>query len=240
LVQYPIKIANEAFMNNPGEYRPRLVDIIIKQYLRTFGAIEIVGCKWCGKTWTAVEHGNSVLRLDDEQTKALIEADISLAFEGERPRVIDEWHVVPRIWNAARRKVDEAGGKKGLYILTGSTLPADKDDEDVQHSGAGRIAVIRMRPMSLSETGESDGAISLAGLFNGEFTKGPVKTDLRVLARYICNGGWPGALDIEHYDDRKLIPVQYLDNLLSRDVVRKGLNRHAMRRLLLALARSVG
>jgi len=218
-------------------YRPRLIDAQLEQCLRAFGAVEIIGCRWCGKTWTAVSRGKSVIRLDDAQAKALVEADIDLAFEGETPRVIDEWQVSPRLWDATRRKVDDAGGKKGLYILTGSSVPKK---EEVTHSGAGRIARIKMRPMSLSETSDSDKSVSLAGLFNGEFKKGPVKTDLRSLARHICKGGWPGALHLEREDDARLIPLQYLDTLLSGDVTRKGLNEHTMRRLLLALARNVG
>lgn len=218
-------------------YQPRLVDSQLKQYLRTFGAVEIVGCRWCGKTWTAIAHGNSVIRLDDPQIRSLIEADNNLAFEGERPHVIDEWQVVPSLWDATRRKVDDAGSQKGLFILTGSSTP---HKNEVMHSGAGRIARIRMRPMSLAETSASDKSVSLAGLFEGEFNKGPVQTDLKYLAHLICRGGWPGALHLEHEDDTGLLPLQYLDSLLSNDIRRKGLNENTMQRLLSSLARTIG
>ena len=224
-------------MENVEAYLPRLVDRQLERYLRTFGAVEIVGCKWCGKTWTATAHGNSIIRFDDAQTRALVEADLSFAFEGTPPHIIDEWQVVPSLWDATRHMVDDAGSKKGLYILTGSATP---QKDQVSHSGAGRIAQTLMRPMSLAETGASDCSISLNDLFDGRFNKGAVKTDLRALARYICKGGWPGALHIEHDEDINLIPIQYLDNLVSNDVPRKGLNQQIMQRVLLALARNIG
>jgi len=220
-----------------GEYKPRIVDNLLKRYLDVFGAVEIVGCRWCGKTWTALAHGNSVIKLDDAQTRSLIEADPDLAFEGEPPHVIDEWQVVLSLWDNTRRKVDDAGSKKGLFILTGSSTP---NKGQVSHSGAGRIARLKMRPMSLSEVGASDASVSLAGLFNGEFTKGAVQTDLRRIAAYICSGGWPGLLNISHEEDIGLIPSQYIEALITSDAQRKGLNEQTLRKLLRSLARNIG
>ena len=158
----------------PDTYRARAVDPLVEAYLRAFGAVEIIGSKWCGKTWTALAHGNSVIRLDDPHVRALVEADPDLALEGESPHIVDEWQEVPSVWDATRRAVDDAAGKKGLFLLTGSSSPSKGS---VVHSGTGRIARLHMRPMSLSELGESDETVSLSGLFEGEFRKGPVNTD---------------------------------------------------------------
>jgi predicted AAA+ superfamily ATPase len=139
-----------------------LVDSSVDAFLKAFGAVEIVGAKWCGKTWTALVHARSEVHLDDRQIRELVEADTAIALEGESPRVIDEWQEVPALWDAARRAID-AAGRHGLYILTGST-EARKDE--IVHSGAGRIACLRMRPMSLVESGHSNKTVSLAGLFD--------------------------------------------------------------------------
>lgn len=180
-------------------------------------------------------HGESIVHIDDPQTKAIAEADPFIILEGERPHVVDEWQEVPRIWDAARRRIDEEG-EKGLFLLTGSSsLSKDK----VTHSGAGRIARLRMRPMSLYESGESSGDISLSGLFEGEFKPGAVSTDLHDLAKFICRGGWPGAMGLpdELYIETA---TQYLDTLLTINVPKAGKKERIARKLLYSLARNPG
>lgn len=217
------------------DYIPRLVDESIKQYLDAFGAVEIVGAKWCGKTWAALAHANSEIHLDDKQTRELVEADITLALEGEQPHLVDEWQEVPAVWDAARRAIDSSG-KRGLYILTGSSEP---NKEEVAHSGAGRIARLRMRPMTLSESGHSSGLVSLSGLFNGEFKTAQVSTDLRDIAMRICRGGWPGAIDLNDAA-AMLVPRQYLDAIVSSGRAKSSRSEQLTRKLLYSLARNIG
>ena len=138
----------------PQAYCPRLVDERLQRLLSTFGAVEIRGIKWCGKSWAALAFGESVVRLDDPNVKALAEADPALALQGARPHVVDEWQEVPSTWDATRRAVDAAGGERGLFILTGSSTPAK---DAVTHSGAGRIARVDMSTMTLWGRGLSTG-----------------------------------------------------------------------------------
>jgi len=219
-----------------SKYKDRLLDKRLAKHLRAFGAVEIVGSMWCGKTWMAEAHAESKINLSNAGIRSLIEADHSLAFEGGRPHVIDEWQEVPSLWDETRLIVDAAGGERGLFILTGSSTP--KKDETV-HSGTGRISRIHLRPMSLSETGDSDGSVSLSGLFGGSFKNARVQTDLRSIAGLICKGGWPGALHLEA-DVAELIPNQYLDTLISSMGKKSGTNEYMLRRFLVSLARNIG
>ncbi|MCL2805077.1 MAG: DUF4143 domain-containing protein [Treponema sp.] len=222
-------------LRNP-EYKDRLLDKQLKNHLRAFGAVEIVGSMWCGKTWMAEAHAESKINLSNFKTREIIEADLSLAFDGGKPHVIDEWQEIPALWDETRLAVDAAAGKRGLFILTGSSTP--KKEETV-HSGTGRISRIHLRPMSLFETEDSNGSVSLGGLFEGRFKKAQVQTDLRRIADLICKGGWPGALHIEP-DAAQLIPNQYLDTLIS-SVGKKGeANEYRLRRFLVSLARNSG
>lgn len=219
-----------------SKYKDRLLDKQLEKHLAAFGAVEIVGSMWCGKTWMAEAHAASKINLSNTGTRALIEADYSLAFEGERPHVIDEWQEIPALWDETRLAVDAAAGERGLFILTGSSTP--KKDE-ITHSGTGRISRIHLRPMSLYETGDSDGSVSLSGLFNGEFEKAKAQTDLRSIARLIVNGGWPG---ISYLDPAvaALIPNQYIDTLISSIAKKNGTNEYLLRRFLISLARNTG
>ena len=219
-----------------SKYRDRLLDENLKKHLRAFGAVEIVGSMWCGKTWMAEAHGASKINMSNIGVKSLIEADHSLAFVGERPHIIDEWQEVPALWDEVRLAVDAAAGERGLFILTGSSTP--KKEETI-HSGTGRIPRIRLRPMSLYETGNSDGSVSLRALFNGEFKNARVQTDLRGIAELICRGGWPGAIDLDPAS-AELIPNQYLDTLISSIGDKSGTNEYRLRRLLISLARNIG
>ena len=170
-------------------YRPRVIDAKLKEYLSVFGAVCIEGPKWCGKTWTASYHSESEIYIGDPannfQNRQLAELSPSLVLEGETPRLIDEWQEVPPLWDAVRYKVDQKA-QKGQFILTGSATPNHKG---VLHSGAGRIGKLRMRPMSLYESGDSSGKVSLEKLCHGELT--PVLTgevDLKQLIVMLAVG----------------------------------------------------
>jgi len=220
----------------PIGYKARLIDSILERKLKGFGAIEVAGTKFCGKTWSSLAQAESIINIDDDAVKQIVELDVALALEGSRPHVIDEWQDVPKIWDAVRRKVDEEANLKGQFILTGSsTVNMDK----VSHSGAGRIARVHMRPMSLFESGNSDGTVSLSGLFKGQFTPGQTNTDVRQLAAYICRGGWPASLDVD-LDIAGDLPAQYLDAMFNVSARKKGLDPHMARRVAMSLARNIG
>jgi len=220
----------------PEGYRQRLLDETVERRMRGFGAVEVAGTKFCGKTWTSLAHGNSVVHIDDDAVREMVSAQPSLALEGELPHVIDEWQDVPRVWDAVRRRVDETGNCRGQYILTGSSTV---DKTKVGHSGAGRIAKVHMRPMSLCESGASDGSVSLRGLFEGKFTPHQVQTDQRILAKHICMGGWPAALTQDE-DVAGDLPAQYLDALFSVSAPKRGLDAYETRRVAMSLARNLG
>ncbi|MCD8316604.1 MAG: AAA family ATPase [Eggerthellaceae bacterium] len=220
----------------PRGYHLRLLDDLVERRLKVFGALEIVGTKFCGKTWTAKAFGESIIHIDDEAVKQMVNADPALSLDGERPHVIDEWQEIPRIWDCVRRKIDESGNEKGQFILTGSSTV---DRTRVIHSGAGRIARVHMRPMSLYELGESDGSISLSGLFDGRFTTKTVETDLRHIAGLICQGGWPATFEIpkEYSSD---LASQYLDALFNISAPQDGLNPYTAKHVATSLARNTG
>lgn len=134
------------------EYIDRLVDKKIAEYLKIFGAVSIEGPKWCGKTWAALNHANSVALLDDEETREKARLSLDLILNDKKPELIDEWNLIPEIWDAVRRKCDETTNK-GNYILTCSTKLADEEQKSkIHHSGAGRIGKIKMNTMSLYES----------------------------------------------------------------------------------------
>ena len=218
------------------KYKDRLLDKKLEKHLRAFGAVEIIGSMWCGKTWMAEAHAESKINLSNMGTRSIIEADHSLAFEGGKPHLIDEWQEIPSLWDESRLVIDAAAGERGLFILTGSSTP--KKEETI-HSGTGRISRIHLRPMSLSETGDSDKSISLSGLFSGIFKSVRVQTNLRSIAGHICRGGWPGSLHLNR-EDAELIPNQYLDTLISSIGKKNGANEYRLRRFLVSLARNIG
>ena len=225
----------------PTGYLPRTVDAMVKRYLRVFGAVEIAGTKWCGKTWTALRHASSVSYVDT--SIALARDDPSTMLLGSRPHVIDEWQRVPAIWDVVRHEVDRTRGLRGAWILTGSSAPLPHDsprEEDLpSHSGAGRIGRIRMYPMSLQESGDSTGSVSLSGLFRGEFEPAQVSTSAERLVALACRGGWPEALDLSP-DDAQLVARDYLRLLRSESIPRQGRDDETARRLLFSLARNLG
>lgn len=144
----------------PPGYRPRIMEDSLRMHLEAFGAVEVRGPKWYGKTWMSLSQANSAIRLDDPAARSMVELDATLALRGEAPHLVDEWREVPAVWDATRRAVDEAGAC-GMYLLTGSSAPAM---DRVSHSGAGRIARLRMEPMTLYEQGLSTGEASLERL----------------------------------------------------------------------------
>lgn len=222
-------------------YKPRIIDKKIEKYLSIFGAICIEGPKWCGKTWSSSYHSNSEIYIGDPsgnfQNRQLAQMSPSLVLEGEIPRLIDEWQEVPPLWDAVRYKVDQTPSK-GQFILTGSATPNHKG---ILHSGAGRIARIKMRTMSLYESGDSSGDVSLMDLCNGKMTpKMTGEVDLRKIIEYIVRGGWPASLGLP-VESAALLPKEYLEAVLNDDIYRvDGVKRntHKMRLLLRSLARN--
>ncbi len=220
----------------PSGYRPRLLDKVVARRLKGFGAVEVAGAKFCGKTWASLAQGESIVHIDDDATRQAVELDASLALAGKQPHVIDEWQDVPKIWDAVRRAVDETGNKRGQYLLTGSS---SVDKAQVSHSGAGRIAKVHMRPLSLFESGMSDGSVSFAGLFDGECPTAPSSTSALELAEAVCRGGWPASLDVES-DEAAGLPGQYLEALFEVSVRKAGLDPTMAERIATSLARNLG
>ena len=227
-------------MNHPN-YKPRVIDAKVEEYLSTFGAVCIEGPKWCGKTWTSSHHSKSEIYIGDPannfQNRQLAELSPTLVLEGATPRLIDEWQEVPPLWDAVRYKVDQTV-QKGQFILTGSATPNHKG---ILHSGAGRIGKLRMRPMSLYESGDSCGKVSLEKLCHGELTPAMTgEVDIKKLIELILCGGWPGSLGLP-VEQAMLLPAEYLNAVIDDDVYRiDGVKRDTqkMRLLLRSLARN--
>ena len=223
------------------KYMPRIIDDKIKSYLQVFGAVCVEGPKWCGKTWTSSYHSNSEVMIGDPagnfQNRKLAEMNPSLILDGDAPRLIDEWQEVPPIWDAVRHRVDQSA-EKGQFILTGSATPNHKG---ILHSGAGRIAKLRMRPMSLYEAGYSSGKVSLEKLCEGEITPQLTgEVELKNIVEYIVRGGWPASLNLS-VEQAAMLPVEYLNAVIDDDVFRiDGIKRNTMkmRLLLRSLARN--
>jgi|UniRef100_UPI003FED6CCD predicted AAA+ superfamily ATPase len=223
------------------DYRPRLIDNIIDSYLKAFGAVCVEGPKWCGKTWTSSYHCQSEIMLGNPdgnfQNRQLAQMSPSLVLEGETPRLIDEWQEVPQLWDAVRYKVDQ-NGNKGQFILTGSATPNHKG---ILHSGAGRIAKLRMRPMSLFESGNSSGDISLKDICEGRIEPKILgEVDLRKLIDFIIRGGWPANQETT-LKQAAYLPIQYIQAVLDDDVYRIDnvkRDKHKMELLLRSLARN--
>lgn len=222
-------------------YRPRIIDEILKDALEASGAVWLQGPKWCGKTWTASQIARSILMMQDpdESANYLQQAMVkpSLLLNGDTPRLIDEWQVAPVLWDAVRFAVDQRG-KMGQFILTASTKPLRRE---TMHSGTGRIARLKMRTMSLFESGESTGQVSLEKLFNQEEPEGSAQLSIEDLAFAIARGGWPASIGL---------PVKaalaqagnYLISIVEKDVFElSDIQRNPRRIMLLmrSLARNV-
>ena len=222
-------------------YKKRIIDEKIEKNLKIFGAISIEGPKWCGKTWTSLNHANSVVYLNNVSNnfneRSLAQMNVDLILNKEYPELIDEWQEVPAIWDGIRFKCDE-DNKRGKYILTGSATPVTKD---IHHSGAGRIARMKMYTMSLYESGDSSGEISLQDLFkNNVKDKLTGKTDLKKLIYYIIRGGWPQSIGMKE-DECLELTQNYINDVLNFDIssidgVTRDINK--MRMILRELARN--
>ena len=229
-----------------SKYRPRIADQLLAESLEALGAVLVQGTKWCGKTTTSVHHANSVLYMDDPTQKAqnlaLAQTNIKQLLAGATPRVIDEWELAPELWDAARFEVDHRDEHVGQFIFTGSAVPKEKDKEKMFHSGAGRFDWITMRPMSLWESGDSTGDVSITDLFDGAMPEGTSSIDLDRLAFLTCRGGWPGALTLSEN------AALHVSRAYIKAVVNSDINRvddvkrdpDLMLRIIRSLARNQG
>lgn len=223
-------------------YKNRMVDEMVDKYLRIFGAVVIEGPKYCGKTWTGRKHAKSEVLLKKttgEKSNEIELAKISpeIILEGEKPRLIDEWQEATNLWDEIRYEVDKYG-LKGQYILTGSSTPKRNS---ISHSGAGRYGKIYLRTMSLFESGDSSGVVSLKDICdNKKISLSTGDVDLKNLAKLIIRGGWPGNLELDSLDAKEAVK-EYIKIIIDDDLQRlDGISRdkHKMNLLLKSLARN--
>ena len=203
-------------------YKPRIADQMLAARLRRKGAVLIEGPKWCGKTTTAEQQAASVLYMADpirrQQNLQAAKINVQQLLAGDTPRLIDEWQIAPSLWDSVRFEVDHRKGW-GHFILTGSSVPPSTDE--IFHSGTGRFAKLKMRTMSLFESGDSTGTVSLSELFDAERKpiSGNSSIDINRLAYLICRGGWPGALDMDE-SDALAQAFDYYDVVCDSDISR--------------------
>ena len=203
-------------------YRPRIADKLLENKLKGMGAVLVEGAKWCGKTTTGEQHAASMLYMDNPKDRTsniqMVKINPDFLLNGATPRLIDEWQIAPELWDAVRFAVDHRD-EDGQFILTGSVTPlSDEDDEKIHHSGVGRIARLRMRPMTLWESGDSTGEISLGVLFQGaEDVIGSCDKDLYDIAWLMCRGGWPRAVN-QSKDIALGRAFDYYDTVVNVDV----------------------
>lgn len=203
-----------------SEYKKRIADEILRKRLGAIGAVLIEGPKWCGKTTTAMQQANSILFMQDSSNAAMInqmaDIDPKLLLEGDTPRLLDEWQVAPELWDAVRFEVDMRNAP-GQFILTGSAVPMLKS---TAHTGTGRIWRMTMRPMSLYESGDSTGEVSLEALFLGKFNDTVKnKLDFDDISYLICRGGWPMAMQ-QTKEDALMNAYAYYDGVVNSDLSR--------------------
>lgn len=223
------------------KYLPRIADAELKMRLNYMGGVLIEGPKWCGKTTTAEQQAKSVIKLQDPDMRdaylATAKAKPSNLLKGAIPRLIDEWQDVPIIWDAVRTEIDNRGGEAGQFILTGSN---SVDDSQINHSGTGRISRMKMYPMSLYESGESTGEISLLELFdNTDMEIDGIISNVGIndLIRFACRGGWPATLKLHNSKEAFRIAKDYLDGVVESDIIKvDGVRRDP--RLALAIIKS--
>ena len=226
------------------KYRSRIVDELLKKKLKGKGAVLIQGAKWCGKTTTAEQIAGSILYManpeDKKQNLTMADLNPSLLLNGETPRLIDEWQIAPKLWDAVRFEVDHRNAE-GQFILTGSAVPADMSD--VIHTGTGRFSWLTMRPMTLYESGESSGTVSLTDLFNGvSGLTGTSDLSLDDIAYLCCRGGWPRSI----FMDKDIALEQaydYYDAVVNSDISRASnvsRNPERVKNLMKSYARNIG
>ena len=225
-----------------AKYYNRFIEKAIEQKMKSSGAIVIEGPKFCGKTTTALRYANSSIRLNTSHSIELAKLETRNVLKGDFPRVIDEWQTVPEIWNEVKGWIDEKP-EFGQFILTGSSTPADKSK--IYHSGSGRITQVRMRPMSLAESRDSNCSVSINELFshpNVDVFNENKNSDLKTIAHYICRGGWPLsvlagkdiALDVTRIYYEGLFNFEYSENEKFRNK-----NPELMRMILRSYARNI-
>ncbi len=225
-------------------YKKRITDDILERKLEGKGAVLIEGPKWCGKTTTAEQFAKSILYMDvpekKEQNIAMSEVNPQRLLKGETPRLIDEWQLAPKLWDAVRFEVDHRG-ELGQFILTGSAVPVDT--KEITHSGTGRFTWLTMRPMSLFESGDSSGDVSLAQLFEGSVDiDGSSNMDIDRLAFLVCRGGWPQAIDMRN-EIALDQAFDYYDAIVNSDINRADniqKNPERVKRLMRSYARNQG
>lgn len=226
------------------KYKSRIADEILKRKLEGKGAVLIEGPKWCGKTTTAEQLAASILYMDDperkEQNINMSELNPKRLLKGATPRLIDEWQIAPKLWDTIRFELDHRS-ELGQFILTGSAVPVDT--KEITHSGTGRFTWLMMRPMSLYESGDSSGEVSLKDLFDGQIEiDGYSELDFERLAFLVCRGGWPQAVDMR--DEIALDQaMDYLDAVIHSDINRADnvqKNPDKVRRLMRSYARNQG
>lgn len=230
-------------------YKSRIADTVLARKLAGKGAVLIEGPKWCGKTTTAEQQAQSIIYLDDPATikENLLKAELAPQelLEGKHPRLLDEWQIAPQLWDTIRFDVDHRRGN-GHYILTGSSVPIEDNEEEsqnIRHSGTGRYGWVKMRPMALYESGESNGAISLKDLFNTPkkiYAKSSLSRE--DLAFVLCRGGWPAAIDLKG-DIALDQAFDYVDSVTKKDMNRVvdkiRRNPERVRQLMRSYARNI-
>jgi len=226
------------------EYKKRLADDVLRDKLEASGAVLVEGAKWCGKTTTSKQIAKSVLYMQEpaqkKQNLLMADTNPSLLLQGKVPRLIDEWQLAPKLWDAVRFEVDQRDDF-GQFILTGSAVPPDTSE--ISHSGTGRISRMLMRPMSLLESGESNGSVSLAGLFNANYeVSSSVESDIEELAFLICRGGWPKAIG-KTVKVALQQAIDYYDAVVNSDISRiddKERNPERAKLLMRSYSRNIG
>jgi len=227
---------------NRNSYIPRLCDAGLQLALQSSGAVLIEGAKWCGKTSTASNASRSVLFMQDPDNSksylAMADTKPSLLLKGETPRLIDEWQMAPELWDAVRFEVDKRA-ETGQFILTGSAVPSDNV---TAHTGTGRISRLMMRPMSLFESLESNGTVSLRALFEGDQdVEGLSDLSIEDIAFALCRGGWPASIKLQGAAALQMA-MDYVEAVINYDVSRVDnveKNPERVRLLLRSLARNI-
>lgn len=208
-------------------YNNRILDSVLREELDAMGAVVVEGPKACGKTTTAEQAAGSIIYMDDpvrrSQYLQMVDTDISYILSGDTPRLIDEWQIATKIWDAVRFEVDHRR-RDGQFILTGSAVPPKENREEMKHSGTGRMAWLKMRPMTLWESGESSGQVSLETLFSGLADSGNIRGENRLslddIAFITCRGGWPKAVGKGRESSALRQAINYYEAIVRTDISR--------------------
>lgn len=228
-----------------SEYKPRIADQLLAEKLEAMGAVLVEGAKYCGKTTLCLQQAKSVLFMADPDTRdqnlAMVDTNVKYLLGGDNPRLIDEWQIAPKIWDAVRNEVDRRN-EDGQFILTGSAVPCDTDK--IFHSGTGRFGWLKLRTMSLWESQESSGEVSLERLFkDSSVVEGENKIDIQRLAFLVCRGGWPKALEKKSERAALMQAQEYFEAVVRYDVSRVDnvkRDEELARRLMRSYARNQG